>query len=516
MSEPWEDYAPSKQEEGPWTEYAPKMADSPTEQAPSTEPGYLGMAGQAVGHALKTDVPYLAPAVQYMRDLPFQAQEKMTEAGYPKIGTALGMASMPSAIAAEFLPKTGGQLALQGLIGPTLKAAGMVAKKVGPSIVSTIDQIAPPIAKRAFERTEQVYSKLKTAANTEVIPETIRAIKESIKLARKSVGERLGLIEDEIAAQMPGRSIATHDLGQKLEQNLASKGFDISGQTGDVSRRLSGTVKEIVDDFKNIQGAQPSTAGKILGPEGQATITPAIPGVSQPMSFKDALTLRRKIDDAVDYVGQESMKVGKQEEAILKTIRRELNERLKDIDYRFRDANDTAAETFENYRKLASDVMSGSEDTIQKKITNLFSKDTIERRAVEYMDESFTRASRKLDDVLDMITASKFSAKLNPSLERAFMHTGGGPAARAMQLGTAAALGGEAVAHGVTGPAVAGLTGAMAVTSPRLGIEAIYRGRQAYEALARPGVLPTLVSPAMLGEFQRLYDKLRTNKYGAR
>lgn len=483
----------------------------PYESAP--EPTRLQLAKQTLGETFGAEVPALGKAAEFFRSTaPQYIAQKGGEMGYPGTSAALATAV---GTAGELIPKTGGELALQGLTGPALQGlgaaggaalatrAGQVVKEAPVSIMSALTRIEKPIVERALTRGEQVIQKMRDIGNTDVFERGVRAIEGAVNSARREFGMRLGRVEDWVAEKVPGRIIETNAIGQKLEQKLANAGYKTPAKTAsDVEIKLSSDVNEILDDFRNLSKAEGPEYSSILGPNGEQIVSvPASAAAPQKMSFKDALTLRRKIDDTVSFYKQGSMKAGVKVEALLKEARAELNQQLLNVSPTFKKFNDKFAEVARLYEQVSDDFLrSKNPEIVKRRVLNLFKKGTVERKAVEKLDKMSAAATSEMDGLLDALAAEQFSYVLNPKISRAAQNTGG--ALMPTLIGTVGTGFGAAIG-GFGGAATAGLglagagAAGLAATSPRLNLAAARAiGRNA-KALAKPAyrnVLGTLLA----------------------
>lgn len=410
----------------------------------------MGAAGQAIKETMTEDVPYLGKVAKAVRDdIPGFIAEKSGQVGasveragqaigLPKAGELAGKAigatgaSTGAAIgtAGELIPQKGWELAALGAAKPLAAAGKSVGRVAAPKLISFLTRIEPPIVARAIARAGEIGKKELMAP--EAIENAIKGLGEGIKAGRRALGQKLGAIEDKIAEKFTG-NVPAADIGQKLAQNLSKAGFSVEGQpVGKVTRELNKDVAQILGDFQNLQ-------------------------------FKDAVNLRRKIDDMVTYDGAKLLGLNDTQQAMLKTARVELNARIKAISPRYEKATAAFARGAKVYDELANDILSGKPETIQRRIAGLFSKGSADRKIVEKIDKVSEEAGKSLDTILDSITAQKFSPIMNPTVERAAFHTGGGVLGASGvggAVGAAAAMGHPLYA--------AGVGGALAATSPKL------------------------------------------------
>lgn len=454
--------------------YADAFKSTPQDQITSG-----GATKEAFMQTMKGDVPYLAPVAQALRtDIPNYVAEKSGQAGaaVERAGQAMGLpgtgkvasgairgagAGVGAAIgtAGEMVPKKGWELGAQAIAEPVTMFTKALGAKVAPTLISKLTQIDSPIVQRAIERATQLGNKDLLAP--EIIENAIGGLKQGVKDARSALGRKLGAIEDAVAAKMPDRSIPVNDIGARVGAKFQRLGYLGGGQ--DVQRGLPKEVSEIVEDFKNIGGGSPAKTSSLVDAQGRAITTPEVAAQPRSMTFRDGLNLRQKIDNVVQWGEEGKIKIDSQTDALLKQGRHELNERLKSVSDTFRKANDAFAKVAKDYDKLSADVLNGKDETVQRRITNLFKKDSIERKVLARIDNGAKDAHKFLDTILDAITAQKFRPIVNPTLERAATHTGGGiigASGLGGATGAAAALGHPVYALGV------GAIGA--ATSPRL------------------------------------------------
>lgn len=456
----------------------------------------MGAAGKAISETMTEDVPYLGKVARAVReDIPGFIAEKAGQVGasVEKAGQAIGLpkagelvgkaigtagASTGAAIgtAGELIPQKGWELAALGAAKP-LAAAGKAAGRVAaPKLISFLTRIEPPIVARAIARAGEIGKKELMAPDA--IENAIKGLGEGIKAGRRALGQRLAAIEDDVAERLPGRIIPVNDIASKLESRLSRAGFS---DAGDVERKLESKIGDIVNDFRNMQGGSPertmgvttkagghgvapiSTGKPILDNFGNPILVAAEKSKPLPLSFADGLNLRRKIDDVLEEGNKGLIAVPKQTSAFLMEARSELNARLKNFSGHFKNANDAFAKMAGNYKMLEDDILSGKPETIQRRITSMFNKGSADRKIVERVDRISEEAGVSLDTILNSITAQKFSPVMNPTVERAAFHTGGGilgASGVGGAVGAAAALGHPLYA--------AGVGGAIAATSPKL------------------------------------------------
>lgn len=470
-------------------EYASQVEFKDAVAQPSTDNiTPMGAAMQAISETMTEDVPYLGRVAKAVReDIPGYIAEKSGQLGIPKIGATVGTAI---GTAGELIPQKGWELAALGAAKPLAAAGKAVGAAVAPPLISFLTRIEPPVVARAISRVGQIGRKELLAP--EIIENAIGALKIGVKDARSALGRKLGAIEDAVAAKMPDRSIPVTDIGSSVGGKFQRLGYLGGGK--DVQRGLPKEVSEIVDDFKNIGGGVAAKTSTIADALGRPIITPEVKAQPRSMTFRDALNLRQKIDNVVQWGEEGKIKIDSQTDALLKQGRYDLNERLKAVSDTFRKANDAFAKVAKDYDKLSSDVLSGKDETVQRRITNLFNKDSIERKVLARIDIGAKDAHNSLDTILDAITAQKFRPKLNPVVERAAFHSGGG-------IIGASGIGGAAGIMGAMGnPIPAALTaGALAATSPRLhslGIKAFASpiGKGAIPGLSRGSAAAALAA----------------------
>lgn len=434
------------------------------------DPSMLGMAGQAIGQTLSQDLPGVGPVVGAMRGtLPNVLQTLSNAAGMPNNpfpGMIRGVG--------EALPKTGGDLALQGLAGPLTEAGGAIAapiaRKLVPSIVEAVTRFESTIVERAIARVSQVGRKMEGTALTDASEQAVGKLKEAVKGALSSVGKRMGSVEDAVAARSD-KLVTTGDIAEKFSTNLAKAGYEVPGvRAGEVTQKLNGKTKDILADLNK-----------------------------RKLSFKDTLNLRRKIDDAVEFAKKGSLEVGTVEGTLLKQARKDINDRLLAIDPTFKKANDAYARVRQSYDLLHDEIFSGKDETINRRIAAIFKKGTAERKLIQRLDQVGGNTAAALDDLLDTITAQKFQPKVHPSISKAFFNTGGGPIANTAKLlmGEGA---GAAVGHPGMAPLLAGAT--VGISSPKLNFRVIQASKQIASILSKLGlggskVVATLSAPAI-------------------
>ena len=461
-----------------------KSTSAITPSAPESPLTTAGAAKQAIGETMREDLPYVGRAVQAVRkDIPEYIAEKGGAMGFPKTGAAIGTAI---GTAGEMLPKTGLDLALVGGAKPLAAGAKMAVRKVAPAAISAFTRIEKPIVERAIARPGLLADK--TLLAPDKVEGAIKALADGIKAGRSSLGDRLSKIEDAVADRLPGRRIQVQDIALNIERRLSKAGFS---DAGDVKRALESRVRSIVDDFHNLQGGKPASTSPIVDAFGKEIKTSAVKAKPTPLSFADGLNLRRKIDDVLEEGKKGLLAVPKQTTAFLTEARTMLNDRLKALDQNFRKANDAFANMARNYEQIELDVMGGKAETIQKRITNLFKKESVERKLLNRLDKSMSAANASLDTILDSITAQRFAPKINPMLVRAATQTGGGLVGN---------IAGGAVAQQMLGGPKALALGAsiLGATSPKLHSGAIRAAAAPFvrgsAPLARPAAAAALAA----------------------
>lgn len=455
----------------------PEYQSRITQAAPETPQSTMGMAKQAIGETLKEPVPYLGAAVEGLRNkIPGAIAEEtgnfseaLRQAGYGKSASAVnafgvGLAGTIGTVG-ELLPKTGGELALTGLAGPAVKGAMAGIKKVAPQVISGLSRNPLPVVERAIERTDEISNPaLKLPETAE---NAVAALGDKLKEGRRLLGQKLARIEDAVAGKNMARSIPVKDIGVKLSDDLSNAGFAVPGRAvGDVTRKLNPAISEIITDLENIKSI---SLGKGAVPKGSAGL-----------NFKDALTLRRKIDSIVEWDRARALGLDSAEEAILKNARHALNEKIKAVDPTFRKANDAFKRMAEQYKSLEKTVFGGSQDAIQNRIVRMFRKGDADRKIAEKVDRITSTGGKQLDTILDAETARAFAPVINPGATRAAGNTGGG-----LMVPVAAALGTKMFGLGATGGAGAA---ALALTSPRANLAAIRAAKAIAPTLRRPGL----------------------------
>ena len=428
-----------------------------------------GAAKQAISETMTQDVPYLGKIAKAVRtDIPGYIAEGAGRAGaaIERAGGAIGLPGAGKAVgnavgvagatagtalgtAGELIPQKGWELAAMGAAKPLGAAVKTVGATVAPPLISFLTRIEPPIVARAISRAGQLGNKELLAP--EAIENAIQGLGEGIKAGRRALGEKLGAIEDKIAATFTG-NVPAADIGQKLSQNLAKAGFGVEGQpVGKVVRELNKEVSAVLGDF-------------------------------QTLNFKDAINLRRKIDDMVTYDGAKLLGLNDTQQAMLKGARSELNDRIRAVSPRYTQATAAFSKAAQVYDQLSKDVLSGKPETIQRRITGMFNKGSADRKIVERVDKISETAGASLDTILDSITAQKFDPILNPGMTRAAGSTGGGI------LGATGIAAGKVLAGG---PGAGIAAGAITATSPRLHALGIRAFNSPIGAGAiPPGVLP--------------------------
>ena len=348
-------------------------------------------------------------------------------------------------------------------------AIGKGAKIAAPSIISLLSRIENPIVERAIARPGVLGNK--ALRTPEALENAIKGFGAALKEGRSILGQKLDSIADVVAAKLGNsKVIDTLGIATKLQAKLSKSGFDVKGlPKGAVTRPLSNDSKLIIKDLK-----------------------------SKNLTFRDALNLRRKIDDLVDYSQGVAPKIDDTQTGILKEARRELNEQILKVDPRFKKANDSFKQAANAYNDIEKDILGGKIETIQSRITRLFNKGTVERRLVEKADRFSANASNQLDTILDAITAQKFTPIINPGVRRAVANTGGG------LMGPVAGAVGSKLFGFLPTVATGGL--GLAATSPRLAGLAIRSAqgvsrlpqvaRQAASLPARAGVAASLAALA--------------------
>lgn len=419
----------------------------------------LGMALDVAKGTWNANIPVLGDVVESLRNsVPNYIAEKTGAIG-EKVGGPVGKAIKGYGVAesgilgtaAEFAPKTAGDLAIMGLSGPASEAASAVAGKVAPTVISKLTRIEEPVVSRYISKVGKGAKDIfnKEIQSPEWVENAVSKISSALKEGRSAVGKKLGAIEDRVAAKYPDKFIPVQDIGSDLANNLKRASFEVQGDaTGEVSRKLESDTADILNDFS--RKSTPGLAGEAATPSN--------------MTLRDAIGLRRKIDDAVDFTERMA---GKEttESALLKQARNKLNQRILPVDPKLRAANGAAAAAYSAYDDLMKNVFApnAKAETVSKRLTGLLNKGSAERKVLEKADMIGGRSSGMLDQLLDSLTAQKFQPVINPVVERAATQTGGGI------LG-ASGIGGATAALAATGHpgALALEAGALAATSPKL------------------------------------------------
>lgn len=452
----------------------------PQYQSQVNQDSKLGIARQALSQTMTQDLPLVGKAVGNLRtNIPNQLAEKYGMPG-AIAGTAIGTAG-------ELLPKTGGDLALQGLTGPLLKGIGFVTKKgliplgrkVLPSLTEALTSIEAPIVERAIQRASQVGQKMKGVLDSNVTEMAVNKLKEATKDYKTLIGSKLKRIEDAVIKSTK-KQIPIADIGDQLSKMLAGSGYKVNGYTEEAfAEKVPHDIGEILNGFNSLKSFSPDIASNV-----ESGMT------SKPVTFKAALNLRRSIDRILEQAEFKPGSVTKDTEAILAAIRKPLNDRLLATEPRFKVANDAYAKVMDTYRQLHDDVLTGKEETVRNRIARIFKKGSVERKLIERMDNMGKQAAGQLDDLLDTITAQQFSSKVNPQMTRSLKSTGGGLAARAMQIGQLSAIEGAAAytGHPFLGPAAVGATAV--ATSPKLNFRVIQASKKIAQELMKLGLGP--------------------------
>ena len=403
---------------------------------------------------LSKPIPGIGQVAELAREtIPSKIAEVGGKFGFPK--TAAAVATGIST-AGELIPKTLGEAGLMAVGGPIAKGIGRLGAKAAPSIISALTRIEKPIVERGIARVSALGAKELRAP--EVVEQGIEKLGKALVQGKADFGQRFARVKEALIERNLGKSIPTADIGARLEKNLASKGF---GGTGKIKRELSSDVTEILNDLKN-----------------------------KNLSFQDAVNLKSKIDDLVSFNVGVAPKTGDVEGAILKGVRREIDSRLEASSPLFKTASRGYAKVAKAYDDLSRDLLSGKVETIERRISNIFKKGSVDRKIVEKIDRVSEEAAGILDNVLDAITAQKFRPIINPGVARAAAHTGGG------LMGPALGIGGTAL-FGAAPTALVG-SGALAATSPRLAGLAI-RGAKALTKPRFAGAAINRAAPAIPG-----------------
>ena len=237
-------------------------------EAPEAPQTTLGAAKQAIGETLREDVPYLGRAAKALReDIPSYIAEKGGAMGFPKtaavVGTAIGTAG-------ELVPKTGLDLAMVGAAKPLAAGVKALGAKVAPGAIAALTRIEKPVVERAIARPGLLADK--TLLAPDKVEGAIKALGEGIKAGRRALGQKLGAIEEKLAETYAGK-IQVGDVGQKVAQKFAAAGYAVPGQkSGRIVAELPGEVIDVLADLKK-----------------------------KNLSFRDAVNLKRKIGDLVDW-----------------------------------------------------------------------------------------------------------------------------------------------------------------------------------------------------------------------
>lgn len=395
-----------RQEEPMVQQPAPTPLGS-TQQQPQ-KPGLFSQAADALGK----DIPVLGKVAGALRtSIPDSIAEFGGRVGLPKTAATLGTAV---SLAGELIPKTGGEALAAAALPAIGRGAAKVARTALPNLSSLLTGIEVPVIERAFARGKQIANK--DLLDSAAAEKAILSLGEGLKTARRIAGEKLQIVEDRIAERNLGRAVKVGDIGDKLEKTLAKRGFRVIGEPKrEVTRSIAREVLEVIDDFKN---ATIESAPIVTGASNQSG--------AKHLNFSDALNLRRKIGDIVSFERKNILGIDKTTGAILKEAYRELNERLLSISPEFKRANDSFAALAKSYKDLQENVFSGKIETIERRISQLFRKGTVQRKLMEKADRISQTAGANLDTILDSITAQRFDPIINPRTTRAIFQTGGG------------------------------------------------------------------------------------------
>ncbi len=459
----------------------------------------LGLARQAVKDTLHDPVPGLAPVADALRTgIPGAIAEAGGRAGLPTAGAALGTAV---GTLGELVPKTGGELAMAGLGGPALEAAGAAGARVAPTVVSKLSGASLPEATRAIGRAKELMNP--ELLKPETIDKATAGIGEAMKGARSALGRRLGLAEDAAIAKAPDRVLAVGSIGDELAQKFQRAGFSADGvRVGDHANPLDPRLQSIIDRFRNIQAATP--ASPILDRFGVPL--PGKPPVPRDMALRDALQLKKDIYGLVSFDPKVKavMGVGPAEEAFLKDAAMNLDEHIRTgaaADPALNSATDKFARAAKGYGKLAKTALSGQIDTVSKRLGRIFNAGDITRKVGSPLADEIGAGSKQLETLLDAKTAQRFAPWVNPKVSGSFENTGGGALGNILKIAGAGA--GASVAPGTIPQKLATGAAILAGTSPRLinaGIRAavVPVGESAVvDAAASPAARAVMASPLM-------------------
>ena len=340
-------------------------------------------------------------------------------------------------------------MAAQVLAGPAIKGVKVIAKplvrEVLPSIISTLTGVSKEAARLRLTKAVDPFTKsLLDPAKANQILETTR--NELVK-RRQELGSRIGKIVEGVHNKFKGNPVVgTQDLANKAKVILT-----------DDFGRISPSSQQIVSLLQTNQGN---------------------------LTFRQAFQLKQHLQDLVafkpaDITGQRLSPIGTLEGRNIKTIIKDLDERMVSVSPQFRKANQAASSLYKTFEE-AEKLFLGKADP-QKKALSLLKKGSRERFLLENVDKKLPTAAKFLDSIEKLLVTEEFAPLARPLPRTGFV---GG-------LGIGGAL-------GFLDPRIAALTAAgVAGTSPRLMGALARKGVEAGRAVIKPFERRALRIPAI-------------------
>lgn len=395
-------------------------AATPAGQRPIYQPQTEIGKGAAAMEALKSPIPIVAPAANFLENTVPQAlnsgADAMSKMGSPGIGQAMQGAGSTIKFAAGAIPTTLGGGMAQAAAGPLLEGAGALAGKAGPYVRPIADKFGGILADVIGALSSKDPEAIKVLANN---PKAMWQ-KASEIFGRAHMENVIGTIEKDFKAH----GTALEAIEDTLSGNFGTPSY---GKAPEVMARGA------FDNTKFKMAKEGFRLPEFLGEGVKSPVISKIPQDSPEykflvetlrdindnprMSFGDALRMKRNIYKAVDYglEGANGLQpVSEDASRILKGLGKDLN---KSLISSIPDTAQKQAWTRVNAEyeaasmaraELKKQVMGQSARLTEKKLTQLLREGRYDDEVMDRGAAIGAKTTARLDELRDHVAAQQF------------------------------------------------------------------------------------------------------------